>query len=54
LGARVGYTATVEALVRALADEAKAGDHVVLMSNGGFGRLHDKLLAELRRRGGAQ
>jgi UDP-N-acetylmuramate: L-alanyl-gamma-D-glutamyl-meso-diaminopimelate ligase len=54
LGARVGYTATVEALVRALADEAKAGDHVVLMSNGGFGGLHDKLLAELRRRGGAQ
>jgi UDP-N-acetylmuramate: L-alanyl-gamma-D-glutamyl-meso-diaminopimelate ligase len=54
LGARVGYATTVDALVRALADEAKAGDHVLLMSNGGFGGVHDKLLAELRRRGGAK
>ena len=26
------------------------GDHVLIMSNGGFGGLHGKLLAELERR----
>jgi UDP-N-acetylmuramate: L-alanyl-gamma-D-glutamyl-meso-diaminopimelate ligase len=26
------------------------GDHVLIMSNGGFGGLHDKLLAALRAR----
>ena len=31
---------------------AASGDHVLVMSNGGFGGLHDKLLAELRARGG--
>jgi len=33
---------------------ARSGDHVLIMSNGGFGGLHGKLLAELERnaRGG--
>ena len=35
-------------LVDAIASEARAGDHVLVMSNGGFGGLHDKLLARLR------
>ncbi len=26
------------------------GDHILVMSNGGFGGLHDKLLAALRAR----
>ncbi len=30
--------------------EARSGDHVLVMSNGGFGGLHDKLLAALRAR----
>ena len=34
---------------RELARAARSGDHVLIMSNGGFGGLHDKLLAELRR-----
>jgi UDP-N-acetylmuramate: L-alanyl-gamma-D-glutamyl-meso-diaminopimelate ligase len=50
LGTRVSFAESVEALVRGLADEAQAGDQVLVMSNGGFGGLHEKLLAELRRR----
>jgi UDP-N-acetylmuramate: L-alanyl-gamma-D-glutamyl-meso-diaminopimelate ligase len=35
-------------LIAAIAAAAKPGDHVLIMSNGGFGGIHDKLLAELR------
>jgi UDP-N-acetylmuramate: L-alanyl-gamma-D-glutamyl-meso-diaminopimelate ligase len=37
----------VDALVAAIATEARAGDHVLVMSNGGFGGIHAKLLARL-------
>jgi UDP-N-acetylmuramate: L-alanyl-gamma-D-glutamyl-meso-diaminopimelate ligase len=50
LGVRVSLAGTVEALVKGLAAEARAGDHVLVMSNGGFGGLHEKLLAALRAR----
>jgi UDP-N-acetylmuramate: L-alanyl-gamma-D-glutamyl-meso-diaminopimelate ligase len=50
LGSRAHFARTIDALVAALAGEAKTGDHVLIMSNGGFGGLHDKLLAELRSR----
>jgi UDP-N-acetylmuramate: L-alanyl-gamma-D-glutamyl-meso-diaminopimelate ligase len=52
LGKRVSFAKTVDALVKGLADEAQPGDQVLVMSNGGFGGLHDKLLAELRARAG--
>jgi len=38
----------VESLVQELAAQARAGDHILVMSNGGFGGLHDKLLSALR------
>jgi len=38
---------TIEALVSAVKRAAKPGDHVLCMSNGGFGGVHDKLLAAL-------
>jgi UDP-N-acetylmuramate: L-alanyl-gamma-D-glutamyl-meso-diaminopimelate ligase len=38
---------TIEALVAAVRRAAKPGDHVLCMSNGGFGGVHDKLLAAL-------
>ena len=38
---------TVDALVAAIAKAARPGDHVLCMSNGGFGGIHDKLLAAL-------
>jgi len=37
----------VDALVDAVVAEARAGDHVLVMSNGGFGGIHGKLLARL-------
>jgi len=33
------------ALIAAIAAEATSGDHVLVMSNGGFGGIHEKLLA---------
>jgi UDP-N-acetylmuramate: L-alanyl-gamma-D-glutamyl-meso-diaminopimelate ligase len=39
---------SVEVLVAEIAQQARAGDHVVVMSNGGFGGIHGKLLAALR------
>jgi UDP-N-acetylmuramate: L-alanyl-gamma-D-glutamyl-meso-diaminopimelate ligase len=50
LGARASFAASVEALVKGLAGDSRSGDHIVVMSNGGFGGLHDKLLAALKAR----
>jgi UDP-N-acetylmuramate: L-alanyl-gamma-D-glutamyl-meso-diaminopimelate ligase len=47
---RASFASTVDALVEGLSAQAQPGDHVLVMSNGGFGGLHEKLLAELRRR----
>jgi UDP-N-acetylmuramate: L-alanyl-gamma-D-glutamyl-meso-diaminopimelate ligase len=47
LGARARCLADLDALVAAIADEARAGDRVVVMSNGAFGGIHEKLLARL-------
>lgn len=38
---------TIEALVSAVRRSAKPGDHVLCMSNGGFGGIHQKLLTAL-------
>jgi UDP-N-acetylmuramate: L-alanyl-gamma-D-glutamyl-meso-diaminopimelate ligase len=53
LGARVRAISDLDALVAAIAREARAGDHVVVMSNGGFGGIHAKLLAEIGQRAAA-
>jgi UDP-N-acetylmuramate: L-alanyl-gamma-D-glutamyl-meso-diaminopimelate ligase len=50
MGDRVKLAASVDEIVGSLAAEARPGDHVLIMSNGGFGALHDKLLAALRAR----
>jgi UDP-N-acetylmuramate: L-alanyl-gamma-D-glutamyl-meso-diaminopimelate ligase len=50
LGPRARCEETIDALVAAVAAEAKAGDHVLVMSNGGFGGIHEKLLARLKAR----
>jgi len=47
LGARARVLADVDALAAAVAAEAREGDQVLVMSNGGFGGLHGKLLARL-------
>ncbi|HET6550918.1 MAG TPA: UDP-N-acetylmuramate:L-alanyl-gamma-D-glutamyl-meso-diaminopimelate ligase [Solirubrobacter sp.] len=50
LGGKARVVGDIPALVAALAAELRAGDRVLVMSNGGFGGLHDKLLAALRGR----
>src|SRR3984957_20553189 len=50
LGARASLAPSVDELVKRLAGESRPGDHILVMSNGGFGGLHDKLLAALRAR----
>jgi UDP-N-acetylmuramate: L-alanyl-gamma-D-glutamyl-meso-diaminopimelate ligase len=37
-------------MVEALGLILRPGDHVLVMSNGGFGGIHEKLLARLRNR----
>ena len=47
LGARAEVHVDLEALIKAIASAAKSGDQVLVMSNGGFGGIHDKLLKQL-------
>jgi len=47
LGAKATVIAELPALVEAIAAAARPGDHVLVMSNGGFGGIHEKLLARL-------
>ena len=50
LGERLHFGASVDELVKGLSNELLAGDQVLIMSNGGFGGLHEKLLKSLRAR----
>jgi UDP-N-acetylmuramate: L-alanyl-gamma-D-glutamyl-meso-diaminopimelate ligase len=47
MGDKAIVTDTIEALVAAVRKAARPGDHVLCMSNGGFGGIHDKLLTAL-------
>lgn len=50
LGQRVSIHHDIAPLVEAIAQQALPGDHLVVMSNGGFGGIHDKLLLALQDR----
>ena len=47
LGERVHTSADLAALTGAIAAAVRPGDHIVIMSNGAFGGIHDKLIALL-------
>jgi UDP-N-acetylmuramate: L-alanyl-gamma-D-glutamyl-meso-diaminopimelate ligase len=47
LGAKAAVHDDLDTLVEAIVAEARPGDHVLVMSNGGFGGIHDKLLRRL-------
>jgi UDP-N-acetylmuramate: L-alanyl-gamma-D-glutamyl-meso-diaminopimelate ligase len=49
LGAKASAHDDLDALVRVIAQTARAGDHVLVMSNGGFGGVHQKILDALSR-----
>ncbi len=51
LGERAVTHTDLAALVEAIAAEARPGDHILVMSNGGFGGIHAKLLDRLGRAG---
>jgi UDP-N-acetylmuramate: L-alanyl-gamma-D-glutamyl-meso-diaminopimelate ligase len=50
LGARAHVARDLDSLVNGLSHELRAGDHALLMSNGGFGGLHERLLKSLAAR----
>jgi UDP-N-acetylmuramate: L-alanyl-gamma-D-glutamyl-meso-diaminopimelate ligase len=50
LGARAFVAATIDALVGQVVAAARPGDHILCMSNGGFGGVHAKLLDALASR----
>jgi UDP-N-acetylmuramate: L-alanyl-gamma-D-glutamyl-meso-diaminopimelate ligase len=47
LGERAACFDRIDAIVEAVAAAARVGDHVLVMSNGGFGGVHQKLLDAL-------
>ena len=50
LGDQVQVHDRLDKLVAAVVRAARPGDHILCMSNGGFGGVHDKLLAALAAR----
>jgi UDP-N-acetylmuramate: L-alanyl-gamma-D-glutamyl-meso-diaminopimelate ligase len=38
----------LDLMVQAIVAQAKPGDHIIVMSNGGFGGVHQKLLEALK------
>lgn len=52
LGGRAAVYADLQRLIDAVLAEARSGDHVLVMSNGAFGGIHERLLAALAEGGG--
>ena len=48
MGERARVAGAIEPLVAQIVAAARPGDHIVCMSNGGFGGVHEKLLSALR------
>jgi UDP-N-acetylmuramate: L-alanyl-gamma-D-glutamyl-meso-diaminopimelate ligase len=47
MGARASVAGSVDEVIAQVVAAARAGDHVLCMSNGGFGGIHAKLLSAL-------
>jgi UDP-N-acetylmuramate: L-alanyl-gamma-D-glutamyl-meso-diaminopimelate ligase len=47
---KVRFAQSVDDLVKGLVADSRSGDHILVMSNGGFGGLHEKLLGALKAR----
>jgi UDP-N-acetylmuramate: L-alanyl-gamma-D-glutamyl-meso-diaminopimelate ligase len=48
MGDRAHTSGDIDSLVAQVKAAARPGDHVLCMSNGGFGGVHDKLLLALK------
>ncbi len=49
LGSKAVVEDQLDALIGKIAEAAQPGDHILVMSNGGFGGIHEKLLKRLQR-----
>ena len=47
MGTRAQVGKSIDELVAQVVSAAQAGDHIVCMSNGGFGGVHERLLKAL-------
>ncbi len=47
MGSKATVMTDLQELIAAIAAAARPGDHIVVMSNGGFGGIHEKLLTKL-------
>lgn len=50
LAPKASLSRDIDTLVNELAAQAGAGDNIVIMSNGGFGGIHDKLISALKQK----
>ena len=48
LGSKAVVEEDLDALIDRIAAAARPGDHILVMSNGGFGGIHEKLLKQLQ------
>jgi UDP-N-acetylmuramate: L-alanyl-gamma-D-glutamyl-meso-diaminopimelate ligase len=48
LGSKAAVEQDLDALIAKIAAAARPGDHILVMSNGGFGGIHEKLLKRLQ------
>ncbi|HKS93416.1 MAG TPA: UDP-N-acetylmuramate:L-alanyl-gamma-D-glutamyl-meso-diaminopimelate ligase [Gammaproteobacteria bacterium] len=53
LGTRASVSGEFSQLVDTVATEVRSGDHVLIMSNGGFDGIHEKLIARLQQKAAA-
>jgi UDP-N-acetylmuramate: L-alanyl-gamma-D-glutamyl-meso-diaminopimelate ligase len=47
MGERAQVAASIDGLIAQVLRSAQAGDHILCMSNGGFGGIHQRLLQAL-------
>ena len=47
LGDKASLHSDIDQLIQSILPNVKSGDHILVMSNGGFGGIHEKLLHEL-------
>jgi UDP-N-acetylmuramate: L-alanyl-gamma-D-glutamyl-meso-diaminopimelate ligase len=50
LNAKAHIFDSVDAIIAALSTESNSGDHILIMSNGGFGNIHQRLLDTLKQK----
>ena len=49
IGSKAQVVQDIEQLIKAVTALARPGDHVLIMSNGAFGGIHDKLTEALKK-----